>query len=278
VHVPPAARQPGPPPSGADPLARVAALPGVPEAAEGARASVDRLLAHRMLRRRSADISVEAGLRSARASAALEGADIPLDVLRTTGSDAPTLQDATLQGALRISAELGGLSDLFSRVPMQALARMHLLAAADIAPAETVGRPRLSGQPAEDGPGPDTLEANARLEGLVRLLGQPTSAPAVVVAAVLHAEILAVRPFVSANGLVARGAARLILLGRGLDPKALTAPDVGHLELADEYRTTAQGYVEGRPDQVAAFVQHCCRALELGARESLAVCEALMRG
>lgn len=256
-----------------DPLARVAALPGVPQAADEARAAVDRLLAHRMLRRRSADISVEAGLRNARASAALEGADVPLEQLRTTGSD-----DPVLQGALRLSAELGGLSDTFSRVPMQALARMHLLAAADTAPAESVGRPRMSGQPAEDGPAPDVLEANARLEGLLRLLAQPTAAPAVVVAAVLHAELLAVRPFASANGLVARGAARMVLLGRGLDPKALTAPDVGHLEAADEYRETAAAYATGGAGNVAAFVVHCCRALELGARESLAVCEALLRG
>jgi Fic family protein len=161
---------------------------------------------------------------------------------------------------------------------MQALARMHLLAAADTAPAETVGRPRLSGQPAEDGAAPDTLEANARLEGLLRLLGEPTAAPAVVVAAVLHAELLAVRPFASANGLVARGAARMLLLGRGLDPKALTAPDVGHLERAVEYRETALAYVEGSREGVAAFVRHCCTALELGAQESLAICEALQRG
>jgi hypothetical protein len=260
-------------PGGVDPLARVAALPGVPEAANEARAAVDRLLAHRLIRRRSADVSVEAGLRSARASAALDGSDIPLDVLRATGSD-----DPTLQGALRISAELGGLSDGFSRVPMQVLARMHLLAAAETAPADAVGRPRVAGQPAEDGPAPDTLEANARLDGLLRLLGEPTSAPAVVVAAVLHAELLAVRPFASSNGVVARGAARLVLLSRGLDPKALTAPDVGHLELAEEYRTTAAAYVGGGPRQVAAFVVHCCRALELGARESLAICEALQRG
>lgn len=256
-----------------DPLARVAALPGVPEASAAARTAVDRLLAHRMLRRRSADISVEAGLRSARASAALEGVDIPLDVLRSTGSENPVLQ-----GALRLSTELGSLSDTFSRTPMQALARMHLLAAADTAPADSVGRPRIAGQPAEDGPAPDTLEANARLEGLLRLLDVPTSAPAVVVAAVLHAELLATRPFVSANGLVARAAARALLLGRGLDPKALTAPDVGHLERADEYRETAAAYVEGSPAGVAAFVRHCCVALELGARESLAVCEALLRG
>jgi hypothetical protein len=272
-EVPPPPREPAAAPNGTDPLARVAALPGVPDASDAARTAVDRLLAHRLLRRRSADISVEAGLRSARASAALEGVEIPLDVLRSTGSD-----DPTLQGALRISAELGGLSDGFSRVPMQVLARMHLLAAADTAPADAVGRPRIAGQPADDGPAPDTLEATARLEGLLRLLGAPTSAPAVVVAAVLHAELLAVRPFASANGLVARGAARLVLLGRGLDPKALTAPDVGHLELAEEYRSTAAAYVGGGPREVAAFVVHCCRALELGARESLAVCEALQRG
>jgi Fic family protein len=211
--------------------------------------------------------------RSARASAALEGVDIGLDVLRSTGSD-----DPTLQGALRISAELGALADAFPQVPMQVLARLHLLAAAGTAPADTVGRPRVSGQPAGDGSSPDTLEANARLEGLLRLLGRPTTAPAVVVAAVLHAELLAVRPFVSANGIVARGAARLVLLGRGLDPKALTAPDVGHLERADEYHATAAAYATGGPADVAAFVIHCCEALELGARESLAVCEALQRG
>lgn len=269
----PGVSAPSAPSATGDPLARVAALPGVPEAADLARASVDRLLAHRMLRRRSADVSVEAGLRSARASAALEGVDIPLEVLRTTGSENPTFQ-----GALRLSAELGGLSDVFSRVPMQALARMHLLATADTAPADSVGRPRVSGQPAEDGSAPDALEANARLEGLLRLLGQPTAAPAVVVAAVLHAELLAVRPFASGNGLVARGAARVVLLGRGLDPKALTAPDVGHLEESDEYRAAHEAYVDGTPAGVGRFVVHCCRALELGARESLAVCEALLRG
>jgi hypothetical protein len=175
----PVASRPG---SAADPLARVADLPGVPEASGAARAAVDRLLAHRLLRRRSADISVEAGLRSARASAALEGVEVGLEVLRTSGSD-----DPVVQGALRASAELGSLSDTFNRAPMQVLARLHLLAAADLAPAEELGRPRLTGQPAADGPAPDALEASARIEGLLGLLAAPTTAPAVVLAAVLHA-------------------------------------------------------------------------------------------
>jgi hypothetical protein len=268
--VSPVASRPG---SAADPLARVADLPGVPEASGAARAAVDRLLAHRLLRRRSADISVEAGLRSARASAALEGVEVGLDVLRTSGSD-----DPVVQGALRASAELGSLSDTFNRAPMQVLARLHLLAAADLAPAEELGRPRLTGQPAADGPAPDALEASARIEGLLGLLAAPTTAPAVVLAAVLHAELLATKPFASSNGVVARAAGRLVLISRGLDPKALTAPDVGHLERADEYRETAEAYRSGDPAGVAAFVSHCCQALELGARESLAVCEALLRG
>ncbi|MGF7234792.1 MAG: hypothetical protein ACQSGP_07515, partial [Frankia sp.] len=45
-------------------------------------AAVDKVLAHRILRRRSAEITTESTLRSARASAALEGADLPMDDLR----------------------------------------------------------------------------------------------------------------------------------------------------------------------------------------------------
>ena len=38
------------------------------------------------------------------------------------------------------------------------------------------------------------------------------------------------------------------------------------------------GYVSGTPDGMAAWIAHCGRAVELGARESAAVCEALQRG
>lgn len=259
-----------------DPLGRVAALPGVPEAADAARAAVDRLLRHRLLRSRSAELSGEAALRSARASAALSGVDVPLDVLRRDGSG-----DPVVQGALRVAAEMGALRETVGRAPLQVLARLHVLAAADLPPAAqgttTLGRPREDGQQALDGPGLAPLEVSVRLDGLVDVLGRPTSAPAVVVAAVLHAELLALRPFVDANDVVARGAARLLLVARGLDPKALTVPDVGHAELAEQYREAHAAYREGSPAGVARWVAHCCTALELGARETLAVCEALQR-
>jgi Fic family protein len=236
----------------------------VPEAAAAARAAVDKLLTSRVLRRQSAEVSVEAGLRSARASAALEGVEISLDELRTVGSPNPVIQ-----GALRVSVELGGLRDTFIRAPRQVLARLHVLAAADLTSPEHLGRPRE---------GSDAAMVARRVGALAEILAQPTKAPAAVVAAIAHGELLTLRPFAEANGLVARGAARLVLLARGLDPKALTSPDVGHLELRGEYESAAAGYAGAGTEGLARWVAHCCHAIELGAVDSLAICAALARG
>ncbi len=120
----------------------------------------------------------------------------------------------------------------------------------------------------------------ARLDGLARVLTAGTSAPAVVVAAVVHGELMALRAFGTADGLVARAAARLVLVDRGLDPKAVSAPEVGHLELGDghgEYADALRAYVCDGPPGVATWLVHCARAVALGAREGLAVCEAIRR-
>jgi hypothetical protein len=68
------------------------------------------------------------------------------------------------------------------------------------------------------------------------------------------------------------------LVDRGLDPKAVSAPEVGHAELHAEYADALRGYVSGGPAGVGAWVVHCAKAVELGAREGLAVCEAIRRG
>jgi Fic family protein len=268
-----------------DAFARVAALPEVGPAVDSARDAVDRLLRHRLLRRRSAEVTAESSLRGARASAALEGADRPLEELRNElleGGVAPGIGAELVEGAVRLHAELGGLIDTWERTPRQALARMHVLAARGLTEDAQLGRPRLEGAPVADplglGPAPALLEVNARLDGLADLLVAPTRAPALVVAAVVHAEVLALRPFGRGDGLIARAASRLTLVGRGLDPKSVTAPEVGHAELAGEYADAARGYLTGKPEAVGAWVAHCARAVELGAREGLAVCEALQRG
>jgi hypothetical protein len=322
----------------ADPFARVAALPGVDEGVAAARASVDALLRHRVLRRRSAEVTAEASLRSARASAALEGHDVELEVLRrrltADAADpapaAPAGQVGTTTvplGTVRLYAELGSLAVAWERAPRQAIARMHTLVGRGIVPDARLGRPRDAGgldggltaagltgpgagagssvppaaaDPLGLGPAPAPMEVGARLDGLVELLVGRTTAPAIVVAAVVHGELLALRPFGSLDGVIARAAARLVLIGRGLDPKSVTATDIGHIEtavgagpavLVDEapgataaiwrpdtaYRTAAAGYVHGGVDGVRDWVLHCARAIELGARDSLAVCEAIAR-
>jgi Fic family protein len=255
-----------------DPFAHVAGLPGVDEAVTEAREAVDRLLGHRMLRRRGPEVSAESALRGARASAELEGTTAGLEEVRSGEVTSPLVQ-----GALRVSASLGSLAGPWRNAPRQVLARLHALAVPEGA---DVGRPRSSSAALDplslgSAPSPDTVAA--RLSSLSDLLTSPTSAPAVVVAAVAHGELLALRPFGEADGLVARAAFRLTLIDRGLDPKSLAAPEVGHVELGPAYRAAILAYVSGTPDGVAQWVRHCAEALVLGARDALAVCEAFTR-
>jgi hypothetical protein len=243
-----------------DPLAPLLALPGIEESVDGSRRAVDGLLAHRVLRRRSADVSAESLLRGAWASAALAGSTATLDEVR-----AGEATDPIVQGALRVSVELATLADTWSTAHRQVLARLHALAAADQAEPEDLGRPRAD------------REVAHRLDILADVLGQ-TSAPAVVIAAIVQAEVLSLDAFAPASGVVARAAARLTLIERGLDPKSLVAFEVGHRELQDEMDTALAAYLTGEQDGVTRWIVHCCHAVELGARESLAICEAIQRG
>ena len=244
----------------ADPLAPLLDLPGVADALAASREAVDRLLGHRVLRRQSAKVSAESALRGSRASAALDGHAVPLVDLR-----AGTADDPVVQGALRVGSGLGELVDVWERAPLQALARLHVLAAAGTVPADRLGRP--SGEPA----------VAARLRSLADLVAGGTRVPGTLLAAVVHGELAALAPFGSADGLVARGAARLTLITRGVDPKAVGVPEVGHLERGDHAPALAD-YASGSADGLAGWLTHCAGAVELGAQEGLAVCESVLRG
>ncbi|MFD3823181.1 oxidoreductase [Streptomyces sp. NPDC058625] len=265
----------------ADPLAALGSLPGVAESVESVRKAVDRVYGHRVMRRRSNEITSEAALRGARGSAALSGADWALEEVRRR-SDFGTGDEArTMGAALRLSAEAGQLLTIWRQSPLRVLARLHLVAAADRA--DQVGRPRKDGERVDEPliglPLPGAAEVHGRLEGLAELIITGGSAPALVTAAVVHGELLALRPFTSHNGLLARTAERIVLVGSGLDPKSVCPAEVGHAERGREaYLTALEGYVSGIPEGVAAWIAHCGRAVELGARESMAVCEALQRG
>ncbi|MEU5089112.1 oxidoreductase [Streptomyces sp. NPDC021356] len=277
----------GPPPSprttpnGEDPLAALAALPGVAEAVESVRKAVDRVYGHRIMRRRSNAVTAEAALRGSRGSAALSGADWALEEVRRRTDFSGDDEARVLGAALRLTAEAGQLLSIWRQSPLRVLARLHLVAAAG--KEDSVGRPRQAGEsvdePLVELPPPGAAEVSGRLEGLSELIIAGSSAPALVTAAVVHGELLALRPFVSRNGLIARTAERIVLVGSGLDPKSVCPAEVGHAELGRAaYLAALDGYVSGTPDGMAAWITHCARAVELGARESTAVCEALQRG
>lgn len=245
-------------PRTSDPLEPLLHLPGVAEAVDRARDAVVAVHNHPANSRQGWPASAaEGSLRAARASAALDGA--PLG----TG-DAVT--DPRLAGAVRVAEESGRLLGIWRTSPLQALARLHLLAAADLVPTERhdteLGRPHTSAGVA------------GRLSLLADLVTGGTSVPAPVLVAVVHGELLAVAPFPSANGVVARAAARLTAVVAGLDPKGLAVPEVGHLRTAAEYRRAAAGFATGEPDALAHWLVYCCTQWESGAREGISIAES----
>lgn len=254
---PPLAR---PAPGATDALGPLLDLPGVADALGVAREAIDRLLNHRVLRRQSAAVSSESALRGARASAALEGSEVPLPELR-----AGEAHDPVALGALRVSAGLGGLVPVWERAPLQAIARLHMLAAAGTVPDQQLGRPHV------------TTDTD-RLTALARLVADNRTASGILLAAVVHGELASAAPFGSLDGMVARAAARLALITRGVDPKSVSVPEVGHLERADDYRAALTAYSTGEPAGVAVWLRHCATAVQLGAQEGMAICEAVLRG
>jgi hypothetical protein len=243
----------------ADPLAPLLDLPGVTDAVARTRTAVDALLGNRVLRRRSADVSAESALRGAWASAWLSGHEVPLGDVRSGAA----AEDPLVQGALRAQSAIGTLADTWRRASRQVLARLHALAAADLVTSESLGRPR-----------PGTAE---RLDTLAEVLTM-TSAPAIVVAGIVHGELLGLDAFPPVSGIVARAAARLTLIDRGLDPKSLVVIEAGHRELRAVYDEALDAYRNGTPEGIATWLVHCADALVAGAQESTAICEAFARG
>ncbi|HEX5811104.1 MAG TPA: oxidoreductase [Pseudonocardia sp.] len=235
-----------------DPLAPLLSLPGVEEAVARARDAVVTLHHHPVNRTGWAASAAEAALRAARASAALDGAPL------AAGDPGAVITDPVLAGAVRAAEGTGRLLGVWRTAPLQALARLHLLAAADLGDGEP-GRP---------------VRGTARLAQLAELVTGGTAAPAPVLVAVVHGELLAVAPFPSANGVVARAAARLAAIASGLDPHGLAVPDVGHLRAVAEYRRAADGFAAGTPDGLGEWLRHCCAQWVAGAREGRSIAEA----
>ena len=254
----------------ADPLARLAALAGVPEALAAATAAVDAVLWDRSLRSRGGEITAESVLRGARDTAALEGAEVPLEALRSGAALDGSPLGMTVSAAVRVTAEVPSLVNTVAVAPAQAFARLAALAGAGLVEPDRLGRPRAdlrADDPLHLGALPAPGEVAARLDTLIRLLVAPTDAPALVVAAVAHGELLALRPFAWGSGFVARATFRLILAARGLDPHLLVVPESGMLAAGrTAYVTALRGFMSGTPDGLASWIDLQCRSVAEGSR------------
>lgn len=232
-----------------DPLSRLAGLEGVASAMAATRDGIDALLRDRGLRRTSPEQTAESLLRGAHASAVLEGSEDDLDSVRAGGGGPET------QAAVRVSTELLSLVPTLKTAPLQAFARLHTLAGKGVVDDADLGRPR-------------DAEAATRLRDLAATLNAPTDAPALVVAAVAHADIATAAPFVSHNGIVARAVERLLLVARGVDPTSVTVPEAGHLALRREYESNLRGYATGGAAGVHAWLLYAAEAFAKGAESS----------
>jgi hypothetical protein len=278
----------------ADPLAPLAELPGVAAAGEEAREALGRAHRHRANLRGWPTTAGEASLRAARASSVLDGGSLqlsgggdlpsPQSPVPSPQSPVPSLRggpcagahargpmrggpDPVLAGALRVSEALEGgatsLVGVWQRAPLQAIARLHALAAADLADDDRLGRPR------------GTADVSRRMALLAEIVTGGTQVPAPVLAAVVHGELLTLAPFGTADGVVARAVSRLVTIATGLDPHGLGVPEVYWMRHSGDYRAAARGFSSGTPDGLAAWLVLSARALHAGAREALAIARAV---
>lgn len=245
-------------PTDTDPLAPLAELPGVAAACDEAREALGRAHRHRFNLRGWPQTAGEAAMRAARASAVLDGGSVQLA--------ADGEPDPVTAGAIRVAEALEGgattLVGVWQRAPLQALARLHALAAADLTDDEHLGRPRTD--PA----------VGRRLELLAEILTGGSRVPAPILAAVAHGELLTLEPFGTADGVVARGLSRLVTIASGLDPHGLGVPEVHWMKKSGDYRAAARGFAAGTPDGLTAWLLLSSEALHAGAREALQIAQS----
>lgn len=276
-------------------LSALATLPGMPERTAAAREACTKLRWHEALRRRIPEAAAESRVRGAQASAALEGATISVELVRdamrgaVAWSEHPDPAEQVARGVVQATAESEHVWGLLASAPLQALARLHVAAAAGLLPDSQLGRPRLDGEECAEftalGPAPGAGAVRERMAGLVDVVLSGTGAsvggraPAVVVAAVVHAEIAAVRPFVRGNGAVARAMERALLQATGLDPTGVVVPEVGHVaQGGPAYAGALAAYGTGTREGLVLWLEHCAEAVVAGAAEGQRVCDAVRAG
>lgn len=205
-----------------DQLSVLATSPGVRELCGETRDLLDHASWDRGLRAASEDFWTAVRRWCGYASASLDGAAMPTDPLAQPDDSA---MGRLSQAGLLVTAAADAQWQTFSRSPLQVWAHFHTL----IASAEDRGRPRISDEPSDPlhlGSVPPADVAHARLLSIGEAI-VGSAAPGVLIAAIAHAELAAIRPFQSGSYLVARATPRMVLRSAALDDRGAAALEAG---------------------------------------------------
>ena len=136
------------------------------------------------------------------------------------------------------------------------------------------GKPLLEG-----GPGPNLggQELRERLAQIVALIDTP-NLPALVRVALVHAEMLTVRPFALANGALGRLLVRHLSVRDGLDPTGVSVSDYYAGRVPGAYAEAAQAYVSASLEGVVAWIIWQAEALLEGMRQGSELSRAVQAG
>lgn len=142
------------------------------------------------------------------------------------------------------------------------------------------GNPLLEGgQLLEGGPGPNLggQELRERLAQIVALVDTP-NLPALVRVALVHAEMLTVRPFALANGALGRLLVRHLSVRDGLDPTGVSVSDYYAGRVPAAYAEAAQAYASASLEGVVAWIIWQAEALLEGMRQGSELSRAVQAG
>lgn len=279
----------------ADQVESLLSLPGVVEAVGQAREAATALRWHEALRRRIPQAAAESRVRGATATALLEGSEpvgsegtvaLVRDLMRGAAQwpQAPDPAERMLKAAVQVTAATEAPTAASLASPAQLLVRLHVAAASDLLPPDQVGRPRRAGEECAEftdlPPALPAAQLPERLDLIYDLLrAVQAGSSALVVGALVHAELVTTRPFVTGNGLVARALERVVHRVGGLDPTGVAVPELGHsAKVGADYRGALTAYSQGGSQGVRLWLLQSAEAALAGVQAGTSIADAVLAG
>jgi hypothetical protein len=242
-------------------LAPLLADEPIATAVQQARDAIDELLWRRDIRADAVEVVARSVQRGARDSAAIDGAD------QVAVDDSP--MGRVRSAAIAVTVEAATQDEVWDSAPLQVFAHLHAIAAAGFAELDERGRPR-SGDDVDDplriGALPPASVIGPRISQLVDVVIDG-KLPGVLEAALVHGEVMALRPFRWGSGLVGRAVVRTIFSARGVDPSMFSTPELGMFEAGrPAYVTAIRDFQSGTIEGMRRYVQWFSAAIQAGTR------------